>query len=58
MGRACGLGTTKWPPMRRARHRGRHHPDCQPNLRTKATFRPQDQIDRAFLERVISDRQR
>ena len=61
MGRACGLSYDDVAAD--AEHRvieGVTIPIASPAtlIRTKDTFRPQDQIDRAFLERVISDRQR
>lgn len=61
MGRACGLSYDEVAADAESRViDGVTIPVASPAtlIRTKDTFRPQDQIDRGFLERVISDRHR
>lgn len=61
MGRACGLSYGDVAADAESRIiEGVTIPIASPAMliRTKDTFRPQDEIDRGFLERVISDRQR
>lgn len=60
MGRACGIGYDEAIADAEAREiAGVSVPIASPAtlIRTKNTYRPQDAIDRAFLEGVIRDRQ-